>query len=47
MVDGTYWLTAAVVYTRPSGPTEVTGTAQTTLLVQGGTVQMATSGTPG
>ena len=46
VVDGTYWLTAAVVYTGPSGPTGMTGTAQTTLLVQGGTVQMATSGTP-
>src|SRR5580704_15253687 len=31
IVDGTYALTAAVIYTGPGGPTGPSGTAQTTL----------------
>src|ERR1019366_7009192 len=30
VVDGTYWLTAVVIYTGASGPTGASGTGQTT-----------------
>jgi hypothetical protein len=42
--DGTYFLTAAVIYTGSDGPSGATGTAQTTLEISGSTVQQANSG---
>jgi hypothetical protein len=44
--DGTYWMTAATVYTGPGGPTGETGTMQTTILVSGGTIQVVTTRGP-
>jgi len=45
-VDGTYALTAAVIYTGAGGPTGASGTTQTTLQITGGTIQVASSGDP-
>ena len=45
-VDGTYALTAAVIYTGPGGPTGASGTTQTTLQIAGGTIQVVSSGDP-
>ena len=44
--NGTYALTAAVIYTGPGGPTGASGTTQTTLQIAGGTIQVVSSGDP-
>jgi len=46
VVDGTYALTAAVIYTEQSGPTGASGTTQTTLQIAGDTIQVVSDGEP-
>jgi hypothetical protein len=46
IADGTYWQTAASIYTGPSGPAGASGTSQLTALVQGPTVQLVSDGQP-
>jgi hypothetical protein len=46
IVDGTYWETSLDIYTGPSGPAGVSGTSQTTALIQGESVQLVNSGPP-
>ena len=46
IANGTYTLTAAVIYTGPQGPTGASGTTQTTLQVTGGTIQVVSDGDP-
>jgi hypothetical protein len=46
IVDGTYWATSFDIYTGPAGPAGKTGTSQTTALIQGSTVQLASAGQP-
>jgi hypothetical protein len=45
-VDGTYALTAAVIYTGPDGPTGASGMSQTTLQITGATIQVVSDGDP-
>jgi hypothetical protein len=45
IADGTYFLTAAVIYTGADGPSGPTGTAQTTVHIIGSTVQQTNAGT--
>lgn len=40
IVDGTYFLTDATIYTGPGGPTGPGGTTQTTIQITGSTVQV-------
>jgi hypothetical protein len=44
--DGTYALTAAVIYTGAEGPSGASGTAQTTLTITGSTIQVVSTGEP-
>jgi hypothetical protein len=46
IVDGTYALTAAVIYTGPNGPAGPSGTTQTTLQITGPTIQVVSDGDP-
>ncbi len=46
IVDGKYWETSLDIYTGPPGSAGVTGTSQTTALVEGHTVQLVSSGQP-
>ena len=46
IVDGIYAMTSAIIYTGPNGPSGATGTGQTTLQVEGNTIQVATTGQP-
>jgi hypothetical protein len=46
IVDGTYALTAAVIYTGSGGPTGPSGTTQTTLQISGATIQVVSDGEP-
>jgi hypothetical protein len=45
-VDGTYVLSAAVIYTGPAGPAGPSGTSQTTLQITGSTIQVVSTGDP-
>lgn len=46
MVDGTYAMTAASIYTGPNGPSGPSGMAQTTIQVSGTTIQIVEVGQP-
>ena len=46
VVDGTYALTGAVIYTGSAGPTGTSGTTQTTLEITGSTIQVVSTGDP-
>jgi hypothetical protein len=46
MVDGTYFMTAANIYTGPNGPSGPSGMAQTTIQVTAGTIQIVETGQP-
>jgi hypothetical protein len=46
VADGTYAMTAAVIYTGAAGPSGPSGTAQTTLQISGSTIQVANAGQP-
>jgi len=46
MVDGTYAMTDASIYTGPNGPSGPSGMAQTTIQVTGTTIQIVESGQP-
>jgi hypothetical protein len=46
IADGTYWETSLDIYTGPAGPAGMTGTSQTTALIQGTTVQLVSDGQP-
>jgi hypothetical protein len=46
MVDGTYAMTDASIYTGPNGPSGPSGMSQTTIQVTGSTIQIASSGQP-
>jgi len=45
-VDGTYVLSAAVIYTGPAGPTGPSGTSQTMIQITGSTIQVVSTGEP-
>ncbi len=44
--DGTYVLSAAVIYTGSAGPAGPSGTSQTTLQITGSTIQVVSTGDP-
>lgn len=46
MVDGTYEMTAANIYTGPAGPSGPSGMSQTTIEITGGTIQIVSVGQP-
>jgi hypothetical protein len=46
IVDGTYWLTGATIFTGASDPSGPSGTAQTTIRITGTTMDVAASGSP-
>jgi hypothetical protein len=46
IADGTYWETSLDIYTGTAGPAGMTGTSQTTALIQGTTVQLVSDGQP-
>jgi hypothetical protein len=46
IADGTYWMTEVVIYTGPDGPSETSGTSQTTIQITGPTIQTVSAGDP-
>jgi len=46
MVDGTYAMTDASIYTGPNGPSGPSGMSQTTIQVTGSTIQIVSNGQP-
>ncbi len=46
IADGTYEMTAVAIYTGADGPTGASGTAQTTVVVSGATLQVVSAGEP-
>jgi hypothetical protein len=46
IVDGTYAMTDASIYTGPNGPSGPSGMSQTTIQITGSTIQVASNGQP-
>jgi hypothetical protein len=46
IVDGTYLMTEAAIYTGPDGPSGTNGTSQTTIQITGSTIQIVSAGDP-
>jgi len=46
IVDGTYAMTDASIYTGPNGPSGPSGMSQTTIQISGNTIQVVSSGQP-
>jgi hypothetical protein len=46
IVDGTYEMTGAAIYTGPDGPSGTNGTSQTTIQITGSTIQIVNAGDP-